>query len=210
MHQSNIFLRPLRSKDAEGMLEWMHDSRINVFFRFDADQMTMERAEAFIRDSVHAANKKMAYHYAITDETDEYLGTVSLKQIDWSAKTAEYAISLRRFAQGRGVAAKATQEALRIAFEQLHLNRIFLNVLAENKRAIRFYETFGFVCEGEFRKHLFLRGELKNLKWYSMLKDEYRNIERFSGGDNRRRSSKGAVCVVRFTMPCNGGGLNEA
>jgi len=35
------------------------------------------------------------------------------------------------------------------------------------------YERIGFVYEGAFRKHLFLRGEYKTLKWYSILREEY-------------------------------------
>lgn len=88
-------------------------------------------------------------------------------------KRAEYAVSLRRRAQGKGIAAEATCEILKMAFEQYNLERVYLNVLSENKRAIRFYEKIEFIYEGEFRKYLFLRGEYKTLKWYSMLKEEY-------------------------------------
>jgi len=46
-------------------------------------------------------------------------------------------------------------------------------VLAENKKAIHLYEKCGFVYEGEFRKHLFLKGKFRTLKWYSILREEY-------------------------------------
>ena len=112
-------------------------------------------------------------HYAIADEYDEYLGTISLKDVDLTDRKAEYAISLRRKAQGRGIATEATCEILRLAFEEYGLERVYLNVLSDNNRAIRLYERVGFVYEGAFRKHLFLRGEYRTLKWYSMLKEEY-------------------------------------
>jgi RimJ/RimL family protein N-acetyltransferase len=102
-------------------------------------------------------------HLAIVDEKDYYLGTISLKEIDHAAKNAEYAISTRASAHGTGAALQATREILRIAFEELHLDRVYLNVLDENSRANRFYQKCGFRYEGQFRDHLLIRGELKNL-----------------------------------------------
>ena len=42
-----------------------------------------------------------------------------------------------------------------------------------NKISLQMYEKAGFIYEGELRRHLFLNGEYKNLKCYSMLKEEY-------------------------------------
>ncbi len=166
-------LRKLEEKDAEGMLEWMQDAEVQKGFQFHADEKDIESVIDFIRRADIQMIDGQDIHYAITDENDEYQGTISLKSIDLTDKRAEYAISLRRGAWGKGIASQATREILRLAFEQFGMERIYLNVLAENDRAIRMYERIGFVYEGAFRKHLFLRGEYKTLKWYSMLREEY-------------------------------------
>ena len=44
MNENDIFLRTLQKSDVQGMLEWMHDKDINCFFRFDAENMTEEKA----------------------------------------------------------------------------------------------------------------------------------------------------------------------
>lgn len=46
---------------------------------------------------------------------------------------------------------------------------MYLNVLEENVRANKFYVKCGFVLEGQFRDHLCLQGEYKNLNWYTMI-----------------------------------------
>lgn len=166
-------LRRVEEKDAGGMLEWMQDPRIQRGFRFNAGSRDMESVLHFIQHAGTQLIDGNDIHYAIVDEFDEYLGTISLKDIDLTDKRAEYAICLRKKAQGKGIAAEATSEILRLAFEEYGLEKVYLNVLSENKRAIRLYERMGFTYEGEFRKHLFLRGEYKSLKWYSMLKEEY-------------------------------------
>lgn len=178
-------LRKLELKDAEGMLEWMHDPEIQKSFRYCMGTTRKEDVLEFIRTAETRPVEGKSIHYAIVDEKDEYLGTISLKDVSLTAKSAEYAISLRRKAQGMGIAAQATRELLKLAFETFKMQRVYLNVLADNDKAIRLYEKCGFTYEGEFRRHLFLRGEYKTLKWYSMLDEEY--FERISrGGINNR------------------------
>lgn len=163
-------LRPLLEKDKIYMLEWMKDPKVNCFFRFNPEDITLESVTEFISDSHKNGN---GYHFAIADADDIYQGTVSLKNIDSNANTAEYAIALRYSAQGKGIGTFATKEILEYAFNKLALNRVYLNVLADNVNAIRLYEKCGFIFEGEFKQHIKVQGKLKNLKWYGILKENY-------------------------------------
>lgn len=166
-------LRALEEKDVDGMLEWMNDPEIQNNFRFAMSGRKREDVLRFIKEAVVQPLDGRDIHYAIVDEQDEYMGTISLKGVDLTAGNAEYAISLRKKAQGKGIGMAATIEILRLAFEEFGLARVYLNVLSENKRAIVLYEKCGFVYEGEFRNHLFIRNEYKSLKWYAILKEEY-------------------------------------
>lgn len=166
-------LRLLEEKDVEGMLEWMHDPKVNCFFRFDAEDMTCEKAIGFVKHAKETAENNETFHFAIVDDDDQYMGTVSLKDIDWEAKAAEYAISLRSASQGNGYGSQATRAVLEYAFKNLKLNRVFLNVLSDNETAIRMYEKCGFRYEGEFRNHICIRGKIKSLKWFAILKNEF-------------------------------------
>ena len=114
-------------------------------------------------------------HFAIVDISDEYLGTVSLKKIDLENSCAEYAICLRKKAQGKGIAYIATNKILKKAFNDYGLHRVYLNVFSDNTTAIQLYERCGFIFEGEFRDHLFVNGKFKNLKWYGMLRSDFLN-----------------------------------
>lgn len=166
-------LRQLYIEDAERMLEWMHDPTINCNFRFDAAKYTLEHAENFIKQANADYSIGKAYHWAITDNGQEYLGTISLKDVDLENKNAEYAICLRKCAIGRGMAYQATMAVLEFAFLTLNLNRVFLNVLADNQKAIRLYERCGFRFEGEWKEHLYLRGKYHSLRWYGIQKEDW-------------------------------------
>ena len=110
-----IRLRQLQEKDAEGMLEWMQDSEIRKSFRFCTDNKTKADVLEFIRNAEVAPIEGKSIHYAVSDDNDEYLGTISLKDVNLTARNGEYAISLRRKAQGKGIGREATIELLRRA-----------------------------------------------------------------------------------------------
>ena len=161
-----IHLRNLKSKDAPLMLEWMQDLSIACFFRFDASSMTAEDCERFISSTDSEINSK---HYAIVNDEDEYLGTISLKNIDKQKREAEYAISTRKKAHGTGAAMSATKEILRVAFEEMHLQRVYLNVLKENGRANAFYQKVGFQFDHCEKQAIEINGETKELNWYYIM-----------------------------------------
>ena len=163
-------LRKLCLKDAPRIFEWMKDPLCYVHFRFDPEKVTIESIQDFINKANQPSND---CHFAIVDEFDDYLGTISLKNINETDKCAEYAIAIRPGSSGKGLGYKATIAILNIAFNEFDLNRVYLNVWPENKRAIALYLKCGFKPEGEFREHVYVRGEFKNLLWYGILKDEF-------------------------------------
>lgn len=170
-----IYLRELKTSDAQLMLEWMHDFDIQKRFRRDMMSVSIDDVISFcekykIPDVIKNGDD---LHFAIAGENDEYLGTISLKNIDLKNSIAEYAISTRKKAWGKGVALTATGLILKKAFTDYGLHRVYLNVLADNDAAIRLYEKCGFKNEGNFREHLQVNGEYVDLKWYGILDSEY-------------------------------------
>lgn len=166
--ENKFRLRNLEEKDAPGMLEWMTDPAIAQFFRFDAASMTLERCKAFIAG---AGEKATCRHFAIVNGDDEYLGTISLKDIENGS--AEYAISTRACAHGTGAAMSATLQILGIAFEELGLDRVYLNVLADNGRANGFYRKAGFRFTRKEKNALEIWGNMKDLNWYEVRRENY-------------------------------------
>lgn len=117
------------------MLEWMHDKSVVEDLRTNFLNKTIEDCENFIKKSW---NDKENWNVAIADENDIYMGTVSLKQI--KEKSAEFGITVRACAMGKGYAIGAMKEALRVAFEERGLEMVYWCVSPENKRAVRFYD----------------------------------------------------------------------
>ena len=81
---------------------------------------------------------------AIADDENRYMGTVSLKNIDSKYSCAEFAITIRKCAMGKGFSKFAILKIVEIAFEELGLQTVYLNVYSENMKAIKCYEKCGF------------------------------------------------------------------
>ena len=170
-----IVLRQLSEKDAPLMLEWMHDYDTQKSFQKYMLNVTLEDARRFCREAKLNGKPKQGenMHLAVVNDGDEYLGTVSLKNINLEYHSAELAISLRKKARGQGVAKEAVELLLKKGFEEIGLHRVYLTVLADNIAAIKLYEKCGFIYEGELRDHIFKNGRYVSWKLYGMLEGEY-------------------------------------
>jgi len=130
-------LRKLMLKDAEPMLEWMHDKDVVLWMQSDFASKTISDCERFILNNQECESD---LNLAIVDESDDYMGTVSLKHIDKEAGNAEFAITVGKKAMGKGFSQYGMKEILKIGLHDLGLDNIFWCVSVENARAIRFYD----------------------------------------------------------------------
>jgi len=158
-------LRRLSEKDIPFQLEWMHNEEVNSNFQFDFSRRTYEEVFEFIKNGSNDKN----VHMAIVDDIDEYLGTISLKNIDYDQKIAEYAIVVRKAFWGKGVASFATHEILNIANE-LGLVKVFLTVLESNTNAQELYKKYGFIRDSHKDKMINIKGkDVINLYYEKLL-----------------------------------------
>lgn len=128
-------LRKLELKDAELMLEWMHDDSVVEHLQANFKEKTLEDCKKFIIDSRDSLEQ---LHLAIVDNEDNYMGTVSLKNIE--DNKAEFAITIRKIAMGKGYSKYGMKEIIKFGFEKLNLDKIFWSVDPINVRAVRFYD----------------------------------------------------------------------
>ena len=132
-------LRALKLEDANRMLEWMHNDDIVSNLGKNFKSYTLQDCKDFIS---HSQTDKSNLNLAITDDKDNYMGTVSLKHI--IDNTAEFAIVLHPKAIGLGFARFAIHNILSIGFNKLNLKEIYWNVLKSNIRAIKCYDKNGY------------------------------------------------------------------
>lgn len=171
-------LRKLELKDAPLMLQWMHDDSVTEKLRTDFANKNLQDCEAFI---VASWEDKTSLHLAIASDEDEYMGTVSLKNIEDGS--AEFAITVRTEAMGRGYSWYGMEEIINRAFDELNLTSVYWCVSRDNTRAVRFYDKHNFHEALDMPNKVLKRYDgIDNLKWYSVLKgDEFNALSTVVG-----------------------------
>lgn len=162
-------LRNLEQKDAIFMLEWMHDYEVVKDLQTNFTSKTINDCEEFISTSRSFSNN---IHMAIVDETDTYMGTVSLKNIH--RETAEFAITIRKCAMGKGFSEFGMKQIIQIGFNNYQLKQIYWCVSPDNHRAVKFYDKNGYKRIDFNKLHIkctYSEDQIKKFIWYAVTKD---------------------------------------
>lgn len=147
-----IRLRPIREDDAAGRYELVNDGESRrLTGAMGATDMESVRAWC-----INAATRPGRVDWAVCAvDGDEYLGEVSLVQLNRKSACANLRMSMRREWRGRGYSAEAVPLVLAHAFahepDGLGLHRVGVHVLSNNMRVQALYETMGFTQEGRLR-----------------------------------------------------------
>ena len=148
------------------MLEWMHDKTVVEFMGANFAEKTIDDCLRFI-DSSQEDEENL--NLAIVDDADEYMGTVSLKHINKSEGVAEFAITIRKCAMGKGYSAYGMKEILNMGLNQIGLNRIYWCVSQRNKRAVGFYDKNGYRRTADIPntiKEFYSDEQVSHFVWY--------------------------------------------
>ena len=158
-------LRKLQAEDALFMLEWMHDDSVVHDLKTNFAVKTLEDCISFIK---MAQVTKENLHLAIVDDNDTYMGTVSLKHI--TKISAEFGITVRKCAMGKGFSKFAMQHIIEIGFKRLGLQKIYWCVAPENQRAVRFYDKnkYGRCLAPVEAQNCYTAEEITHFIWYAV------------------------------------------
>lgn len=157
-------LRKLIAADAPLMLQWMHDAHVVAHLGTNFAEKTMDDCRRFI---AWANETDTDLHLAVADDSDEYMGTVSLKHIHDG--TAEFAITVRACAMGKGYAQFGMATILEKGIRELGLHAIYWCVSQHNARAVRFYDKNGYLRTAEVPKSIlsaYTPEQQKDFIWY--------------------------------------------
>jgi len=149
---SEVSLTQLDGRYIEPYLDMLADPEGR---RLTATTETFDRAqiENWLATRATTANRR---DWAIVDASGRFLGEVVLNNFDDSKNTMNMRIALAgTWAFGLSIGRQALALALVQAFDELMLTKVTLEVLVDNLRAIRCYESVGFVLGREFTHRQF-------------------------------------------------------
>lgn len=166
-------LRPIEPKDSQRIYEFLNDP--DIYQSLGGFRFGMSRYEAERWIELHSGYNTNDYIWAICDlDNDIYLGHVGLYKINYRVGSAEFGIMIGDKTQwGKGIGKEVLRFIINLAFFELNLRRIELSVLANNLKAIKLYESVGFIKEGTLRQYQYKNGQYIDLIIMSILREEY-------------------------------------
>lgn len=171
LQTERVVLRPLASSDLRRCVKWFSDPQI-IRFLGRSKPVTLAEEERWFRDYERRADEQI---FAIEVER-RHIGNLGLHRIDRVHRKAEIGIVIGEpSAWSKGYGTEAMRVALRYAFDALSLNKISLEVLEYNARAIRTYEKVGFQREGVHREDVYKDGRFVDIVRMSILARELRD-----------------------------------
>ena len=124
-------------------------------------------------------NKEGFYFYARDRKTNDLIGYLCVKTIDYRISKCELGYFVDEDFQGKGITSKMVTDALDFCFNELKMNKVFICTSEINFASQRVALKHNFKQEGilrdEFRNG---DGELQNTVYFGLLKSEYNSNER--------------------------------
>jgi RimJ/RimL family protein N-acetyltransferase len=178
-----VYLRPLEPGDAERFAQWMNDGRVTrTLMARGPITVAAEREwiERVTRD------EKSLVCAIVRRSDDRHIGSTGLHGIDWQSRSASFGISIGVPEMwGKGYGTETTRLITAHAFRTLNLNRVWLEVHADNPGARRAYEKAGYRLEGVQRQAVYREGHYSDLLLMAILREEWEALE--SGSPPHRR-----------------------
>jgi len=165
-----LLLRPLASTDLRRCVKWFSDPQV-IYFLGRNSPITLAEEERWFRDYERRTDEQI---FAI-EVAGTHVGNLGLHKIDRTHRKADVGIVIGESAYwSKGYGTEAMRIALRYAFGELGLNKVSLDVLEYNTRAIRTYEKLGFQPEGLRREDIYKDGRFVNVLRMGILAREMR------------------------------------
>jgi RimJ/RimL family protein N-acetyltransferase len=170
-----VFLRPFERADAEVYRRWRADAEPMALAGWN-DRAALSLAQSQARmDRLATDQGKDYYTFAICLLSDERpVGEASLADLDRRTGSAQLGIFIGEVDEwGKGYGTDAVRALVGFGFDELRLERVWLNVGTENPRARRAYEKAGFVLEATLRHDRYEGGRYTSGFVMSILRDEW-------------------------------------
>lgn len=144
-----ILLRLPVLADMDRVLEWRNSPEVATYMYRDDPIAASEHAEWFPTTLSDSPTSR----YRVAEIEGKPVGWLSLTRIDRRNRSCEWGGYLApSVSRGAGVGRKILGLSLEMAFGELGLNRVVVEVLEGNDRALGLYESLGFRREGLLRE----------------------------------------------------------
>lgn len=174
IYGKRVRLRSLERSDLEKFVIWINDPEVTAGLTLFLPMSSVDE-EKWFEGVMQRPQEEKPLVIDMKDGTDwRLIGNSGFFTFDWVVRSAEVGIMIGdKTVWNQGYGSETMSLLLRHGFQTLNLNRVFLRVYADNKRAIRAHEKAGFVHEGRMRQAAYKHGSYNDVLYMSILREEW-------------------------------------
>lgn len=167
-------LRALEKEDLRQLRDWRNIPEFRKNFR-EVRELNMNNQEKWLEIT---NSRSTDFFFAIVDvKTDELIGACGLLYINWIIRAADFSFYIGKnewYIDDEGFSADATRLLLDYGFNNLNLNKIWMELYEFDEKKLNFFRgNFNFQIDGKLRNNCFEGGKFWDSYIISLLHSEF-------------------------------------
>ena len=173
-----LVLRQFRYADDDDMLTyWVSDPKIQSLYSEPA-YTTKDEVKALLDKYISSYEKDDYYRWAIIEkESNNCIGQIAIFLVDSKNHFCEIEYALGSKFHRRGYATEAVKSILNFCFNKVDFHKVQVCYKESNIASQGVIRKCNFTYEGTLRDYFCIDGKYVSRLYYSMLKDEYRQMK---------------------------------
>lgn len=166
-------LRPLRADDASAVFAYASKPSVTKYVLFHTHE-SIKDSEDFIATVQMQSGTGFGLVWAIDSKASgRMIGTIGIHNVDLEIGSVEAGYALDDREWGNGYASEALAGVIATVFAHAPILRIEAHCVAEHTASARVMEKAGMQYEGTLRQARMMKGIRRDMKVYSILRDEF-------------------------------------
>ena len=168
-----VTLRALEKDDLPSLKEWRNSLHVRKSTR-EYKLLNMINQKNWF-ESIHQSNPPKDIMFGILNKRKKLIGVTGLTYIDWKNRNSEISIyfSTENW-QVKPEAKELINLVMEYGFEELNLNRLYVEIFTLMKENIKLFTKMKFIKEGQLREKIWRENKWWDTLIFSKLAKEYK------------------------------------
>jgi ribosomal-protein-alanine N-acetyltransferase len=173
LETERLILRKLSLNDANNIFEYASNTEVSKFLPWETHK-TIEDTVAFLKlvEEQFVTLKFIVWGIELKRQKI-LIGTIALRNWDKADRCIDIGYVISKNYWNKGYATEAVKRVIKFGFEKLNANRVEAHCDENNTASYQVMEKARMKYEGTLRQKVFMKGKFINMRFYSILKEEY-------------------------------------
>lgn len=168
-----LILRAFTQNDLDDIFEYASKPEVTKYLPWKTHSSRNDTID-FLKMSQDMFEKQDNLDFAIEFKSDKkVIGGISIRKWNDENRCADIGYVLSPNYWNMGIITEAIMQIIKFGFEELNVNRVEAHCDEDNVSSYKAMEKAGMKYEGTLRKKVFMKDKFVNMRFYSILREEY-------------------------------------